>query len=341
MSIIKMINMARQTHGDLDDLHTYICSASKTKDGTLIGTNNILSKMHVMEMQTVKKVYNKTDKRQCAHMVVSLTPDCKDRSDQLYLKTANQIAQLFPGFQCFYAVHIDSALRHMHFVWNSVSCLDGHKFEQSRSDLSRLKQRCNDIIVHHGFDPIIIGADYILDTQDHRDATNFDFLEEYEVVSNSDTENFYRDLNWHDLGDFRLSESKLLKMGRAKMRPMNYGSMPIATQRTVNEISQPNLTASLVEQPTLIAAPGCVTVLENPDTPLEETVALVQGIMNQGQDYAMTAASIGNAMHTQNLSSGIHETMIISATPAIIIDRRGGIDNSHGRIIDIPYTENK
>ena len=55
MSIIKMINMARQTHGDLDDLHTYICSASKTKDGTLIGTNNILSKMHVMEMQTVKK----------------------------------------------------------------------------------------------------------------------------------------------------------------------------------------------------------------------------------------------------------------------------------------------
>ena len=136
MSIIKMINMARQTHGDLDDLHTYICSASKTKDGTLIGTNNILSKMHVMEMQTVKKVYNKTDKRQCAHMVVSLTPDRKDRSDQLYLKTANQIAQLFPDFQCFYAIHTDSALRHMHFVWNSVSCLDGHKFELGTPDIA-------------------------------------------------------------------------------------------------------------------------------------------------------------------------------------------------------------
>ena len=90
---------------------------------------------------------------------------------------------------------------------------------------------------------------------------------------------------------------------------------------------------------TLTAAPGCVTILEKPNTPPEQTAALVRELMVPNNDAAVIAATIGNAIHQQNVSCGMRENLIITPTPAIIIDRRGERSAQDGQIVDIPYTE--
>ena len=120
----------------------------------------------ITEMMTVKKLFFKTGGREQIHLVVSLTPDDRNRSDNVYLELASKVAGIFEGFQSYFAVHKDTAIRHMHIVLNSVS-IDGHKFSQSKSDLHRLKQKCNDLLGQFGFDPISIRPENLLDSTDY------------------------------------------------------------------------------------------------------------------------------------------------------------------------------
>ena len=103
---------------------------------------------------------------------------------------------------------------------------------------------------------------------------------------------------------------------------------------------QQNQLPEFSDRSALIAVPSVIKVLESPDTPPEQTAALVHELMHQGSDYAMPAAKIGSAIHRQHLSFGVQEDMIFSPTPAIFIDRRGFGNEPNGSILDVPYTEN-
>ena len=183
MSLLKMINKIRRGKTAMMDLHEYVTAPSKTDNRILNGAKDILSHLPITEMMTVKKLFFKTGGREQIHLVVSLTPDDRNRSDNVYLELASKVAGIFEGFQSYFAVHRDTAIRHMHIVLNSVS-IDGHKFSQSKSDLHRLKQKCNDLLGQFGFDPISIRPENLLDSTDYSQRADFEFLEVSEPVMN-------------------------------------------------------------------------------------------------------------------------------------------------------------
>lgn len=176
MSILKMINGRNLSPSKFRDLHRYVTAPSKTKDGQTVGNSGCLSKHVVAEMLAVKRLHHKTGGRQWIHIAISLTPDEPHRPDDLYLSLATECVKLFPEFQSFYAVHHDTETRHLHIVLNTVSPTTGRKFSQSKSDLHRLKQRCNDILHRFGFD--LINSDVTeLESTDFSDENGFDSLE--------------------------------------------------------------------------------------------------------------------------------------------------------------------
>lgn len=339
MSIAKMIKMSGQTPGCLEDLHEYVCASSKTKAGTLIGTNNILSKLPVMEMKTVKQLFNKTDKRQCIHLVISLTPDQKERTSESYIPIADKIARLFADFQCFYAVHTDSPIRHIHMVFNSVSAFDGKKFHQSKSDLARFKQRCNDILVHSNFDPIILSADKIWDLQDYSNATNYDFLEVQEFIASANLADYYEDLDFHSLGAFWQPEIVYNNYGGSTMSQTYSGLAPISSGQNQPVLQQQYPIASSAELPTLTAAPGYMIIRENPNTPPEQTAALVRELATCDQEAAILAGNIAAAINRQTAAYGMQQNLIFSPTPIIEIDRTGsGGGINADKVIETTFT---
>ena len=176
MSVVKMINIKNQTHRKIRDVVSYISADSKTNGGKSVGSRGFLTKHIVTEMIAVKKLHHKTGGRQFIHIAISLTPDELHRPDDLYLSVAAECVKLFPEFQSFYAVHHDTEIRHLHIVLNTVSPTSGRKFSQSKSDLHRLKQRCNDILHRFGFD--LINSDVTeLESTDFSDGKGFDSLE--------------------------------------------------------------------------------------------------------------------------------------------------------------------
>lgn len=330
MSLLKMIKWYDRSRVTLDEIYEYVNAPSKTRDGILRGTNGIMTQMPVLEMKAVKQLYNKPGGRQWIHIVISLTPDQKERRSEAYLPIADQIARMFPGFQSFYAVHEDASLRHIHLVLNSVSSMDGHKFTQSRSDLSRLKQRCNDILYYSHFDPIITSADSFWDSADHSGETTLDFLESDEVVITRPTLIDYNELT--------------VFPGYHWGSPLNFGgeiemSNYEGERQTSAIMSSAESSCPPVLPDTLTVAPGCITILENPDTPIEQTAALARELMTPSMDATMMAATVGNEIHRQNIACGMQENMIITPTPVIIIDRRGVRSAQDGLIVDVPYTE--
>lgn len=323
MSIMKMIKWSNPSRASLAELYEYICAPSKTNGGMLIGTNSILSHLTVHEMDMVKQLYGKPGKRKWIHAVVSLTPDEKDRSSESYLTVANKIAKLIKGFQCFYGVHTDTRIRHIHLVFNSVSYLDGHKFSQSKADLNRLKQGCNDIFVYHGFDPIIISANEFWDTEDHSKSTNFDFLELEEFVASSRVEDYCEEFDLPDLGSIWQPEIGPYNLGGRAMDQAFLGLSPILNTQNQPAVSQQYPVATSADYPTLTVAPGYIRIIEKPDTPPGQTAALVQEIARPNQDAAMMAANIGSAINRQSTANDIPQNMIFCPTPIIEIDRTG------------------
>lgn len=57
---------------------------------------------------------------------------------------------MFEDFQVVGAVHNDRDHLHSHFIVNSVSYVDGHKFHQSKKDLQNLKNLCDEICNEKG-----------------------------------------------------------------------------------------------------------------------------------------------------------------------------------------------
>ena len=112
----------------------YISDKDKTygwSDGLYVNTKNAFERMRI-----VKQFYNKEDGRSYIHFTISF----KGRRDKNVLYDfAEAVVSNFNDFQCLFAIHQNTANYHIHFVLNSVSFTDGHKFSQSQADMENFK----------------------------------------------------------------------------------------------------------------------------------------------------------------------------------------------------------
>ena len=128
----------------------YICRDDKTENKKWVTAINCTPQTAYEEFRNTKQLYGKTDGTQYFHFVQS-HPSGYDISPELALQIAREFAEkAFDGFQCVIACHTDAPHIHCHFIVNSVSCEDGHKFRSNKFTLKKMRELSDEICMKYG-----------------------------------------------------------------------------------------------------------------------------------------------------------------------------------------------
>lgn len=149
MAIIKAVS----SKSPIKTAIAYVSKEEKTEQKLLSGYNLTSSETAYDEMQITKEIWNKTDGRTYKHFVQSFAPDEEITPEQAH-NIANEFVEncpQFKGFEVLIATHQDREHIHTHFILNSVSFEDGHKFQQKSTELQEMKDLSDKICLEHGF----------------------------------------------------------------------------------------------------------------------------------------------------------------------------------------------
>ncbi len=131
----------------------YETKEEKTKPW-LIGTLNCNAATAYEEMVLCKEMYDKAQEDGKNRMLIHFSQNLVE--GETTPETAHEIAgklaqhRFFEGFQVVYATHLDTGKLHTHFVINSVSLEDGHKWQLSAKELQELKDYSDSILREYG-----------------------------------------------------------------------------------------------------------------------------------------------------------------------------------------------
>lgn len=147
MAIIKAVS----SKAPIKTAITYISKSEKTESKLLSGYN-VTPDTAYEEMQSTKEIWDKTDGRTYKHYVQSFAPDeliTPEQAHEIAKEFVERCPQ-FKGFEVLIATHQDKEHIHTHFVLNSVSFEDGHKFQQKSTELQAMKDLSDKICLAHG-----------------------------------------------------------------------------------------------------------------------------------------------------------------------------------------------
>lgn len=156
MAVIKSV---KNSHSNIKHIINYVTKKEKTIGKKLCSGFNCNKDTAAKEMQTTKELYNKTKGRTYKHFVQSFPPEENITPEQAHQLAKEYVEQcpLFSDFEVVYCTHVDKDHIHTHFVVNSVSFMDGHKFQMSKKDLEDMKILNNKLCLEHGFSICEIG----------------------------------------------------------------------------------------------------------------------------------------------------------------------------------------
>jgi len=148
MAIIKAVS----SKSPIKTAIAYVSKKEKTEQKLLSGYNLSSPETAYEEMQTTKQLWNKTDGRTYKHYVQSFAPDEEITPEQAHTiaKEFVESCPQFKGFELLIATHQDREHIHTHFILNSVSFEDGHKFQQKSTELQAMKDLSDEICLTHG-----------------------------------------------------------------------------------------------------------------------------------------------------------------------------------------------
>lgn len=168
MAITKIMHMNSEKNRNpaqhLQNALEYIQNPDKTEKLFLVGSVNCLPETAFDQMMDTKKLFQKTNKRQGYHIVLSLKPG--EGTPEIAFDMARRFTEEFLGdrYEAVYAVHIDKDHIHSHIVWNSVSLLDGRKYDYRKGDWKHIIQPItNKLCKEYGLS--IIEAEYVKNSQ--------------------------------------------------------------------------------------------------------------------------------------------------------------------------------
>lgn len=144
MAISKILHMkdcGSSFHGKhLKSALEYITAPEKTQNGRLVSAINCQVDNAFEQMKETKKKFNKTDKRQAYHIILSfkegeVSPDTVFELTERFVKE-----YLGNDYEAVFAVHDNTEHPHSHIVFNSVSFRDGKKYHYQKGDWEKYIQ---------------------------------------------------------------------------------------------------------------------------------------------------------------------------------------------------------
>lgn len=142
MAIIKFANGKAK-------LATVINYVSRKSKVYALGGKDCLAQNALSEMQSVKRAFNKEGGREYIHLIQSFSKKDNITPEKVH-ELGMKLAGYFRGYQVLVATHIDKEHLHSHLVINSVNFETGKKFQQSISEMERVKEYSNKICLEAG-----------------------------------------------------------------------------------------------------------------------------------------------------------------------------------------------
>lgn len=144
MAATKILNIGTPKRGGSSHLFNsirYILNPEKTENGFLTGGNSGSAPEEVYDvMMQTKKDWEKLDKRQGYHFIISFPPGEADR-EQVY-QVMQDFCEEYLGenYDYVFAVHTDREHLHGHIVFNSVNRMSGYKYRYEKGDWEKYIQ---------------------------------------------------------------------------------------------------------------------------------------------------------------------------------------------------------
>ncbi len=134
---------------DLSNLLLYVTRDDKTADKQYVTAINCLKEIALQQMIVTKKQFRKTDGYIAWHGYQSFLPG--EVTPEQCHAIGVQFAKEMWGdrFQVIVTTHLDKDHLHNHFCINSVSFIDGKKYDYSRKEMQRLRETSDRICWEH------------------------------------------------------------------------------------------------------------------------------------------------------------------------------------------------
>lgn len=170
MAITKIWNIGKSKDGNLSNsLHRsllYIVNPMKTDGGVLVGGVNVMpdAELAYEQMCETKQIFGKELGRQGYHVVLSC-PVGEGDPQTMYQLTQEFIEEyLGDRYEALFAVHVDKGHLHSHIVFNSVSMIDGYKYQYTKGDWKKIIQPItNRLCEKYGWS--VIPPEYVKDSE--------------------------------------------------------------------------------------------------------------------------------------------------------------------------------
>lgn len=136
------------------DIFSYVSRPEATKQGEYVSAINCLKEIALQQMILTKKQYGKENGYIAWHGYQSFKPDevTPEQAHQIGLQTAKEIWG--DKYQIIVTTHLDKDHLHNHFCFNSVSFLDGKKYNYSKTEQRKLRDVSDRICAEHGLSVI-------------------------------------------------------------------------------------------------------------------------------------------------------------------------------------------
>ena len=139
---------------DFFDVFSYVKNPLKTNEGGCVSAVNCLKETALQQMILTKKQYQKTGGYIAWHGFQSFKPDevTPEQCHEIGLKLAREMW----GGKCqiIVATHLDKEHLHNHFCFNSVSFINGQKYNYSKSEQNRLREVSDRLCREYGLSVI-------------------------------------------------------------------------------------------------------------------------------------------------------------------------------------------
>lgn len=152
MAILKVVNVKVGKNANLKGIINYVLQPKKTEEQLTSGYCCDVPNALETFMET-KQCFGKTRGRQYYHFVQSFPPNENITAKQVHdvaVKFAERCKK-FRGFEMIIVTHQERQHLHSHYILNSVSFIDGHKFHITRKELALMKELQNQICIEMGY----------------------------------------------------------------------------------------------------------------------------------------------------------------------------------------------
>ena len=151
LNYIKNPDKTKEDMSDgLKEVLTYTTQGYKTNEKEFITGINCESRTALKQMMNTKLSYNKMDGRLAFHAVQSFKPG-EVTPEQCHALGVQLAKQMWGNrFEVVVSTHLDKEHLHNHFVVNSVSWVDGKKYDNKKAEIDHFRELNDAICKEHG-----------------------------------------------------------------------------------------------------------------------------------------------------------------------------------------------